>query len=336
MDSDSRSYWIVTIVLLVFAAFFALSETAVSAASRSKIRTKAEKGDPRARKAQKVLLDFEGAVTTLLICTNIVHILLASLVTTMVTRKWGLGAVSVSTVITTIVVFFAGEMLPKSVAKKKPETFTLAVSGVLLVLMKLLSPLSRLLSGIGRFVSDHLADEKELSVTEEEIQDIIEDCTEDGKMDSEQAELLSQALVFAKKKARDIMTPAPEVHAIDNAWSPEEKFGFIKNENHSRIPVYRESMDQCIGMLSVRKYYRAWYRSGKYPALVPLLSKVYYAAPDTDIDELLDRMSAEKVTMAVIREKEKTVGIITVEDILEELVGDIYDENDREPEVKRV
>lgn len=335
MDSDSRSYLTVILILLLLAFFFALCETAISSASRAKLSAEASRGDRRAKKALCVLEDFSKAVTTLLICTNIVHILMASLVTAYVTRNWGLSAVSLSTVLTTIVVFFAGEMLPKSIAKKKPERFSEDTAGVLLFLMKVLSPLSNILSGIGNFVSEHLSDEPEVSVTEEEIQDLIEDYTEDGKMDSEQAELLTQALRFARKKVSDIMTVTEEIRALDAGLPPEEIFSLLKEENHSRIPVYRGSIDHITGMLSVRKYYRAWYRNRQVPKIAPLLSKVYYTVPGTDIDDLLEKMSAARVTMAVVREREndgKTLGIVTIEDILEELVGDIYDENDKEPQ----
>lgn len=330
MDSDSRSYLIISAVLLLLAFLFALTETAISSASRTKLRTGAERGDRSARKALYVLDHFSSAVTTLLICTNIVHILMASLVTTMVTRKWGLNAVSLSTVLTTVVVFFAGEMLPKTISKKRPEFFAMETAGVLMVLMKIFAPLSGILTGIGNFVSARISGEAEVSVTEEEIQDIIEDYTEDGKMDEEQAELLTQALSFEKKKAADIMTVTEEIRAIDDSWSDREKFDFIRNENHSRIPVCHGSIDNITGMLSVRKYFLSWYRTGGFPATKSFIYKVYYADPETDIDDLLEKMSAAKVTMAVVREKDSgaTLGIITIEDILEELVGDIYDEND--------
>ena len=143
MDDGSRlsmTPWIIAIVLLLLAAYFALSETAIASVSRSRIKAKADKGDPRAEKAQYVLDHFDRAVSTLLICTNLVHIAAAAIVTVAVTTRWGLGAVSISTLITTLVVFFVGEMLPKSIAKTYSERFTLANAAALKLLMRLYDP----------------------------------------------------------------------------------------------------------------------------------------------------------------------------------------------------
>ena len=332
MDSDSRSYLIAALFLLILAFFFALCETAISSASKTKLKTSLERGDRRAGRALYVIENFNTAVTTLLICTNIVHILTASLVTAMAIRKWGLSAVSVSTAVTTIVVFFAGEMLPKSIAKKKPEFFAMGTAQVLTVLMKVLKPFSAVLTKIGDLVSSRLSGEQEVSVTEEEIEDIIEDYSEDGIMEEEQAELLTKALSFSKKKAGDIMTAAQDMEALSLDGNPEEIFRFLKGTTHSRIPCYKGSKARIEGMLSVREYFTAWYKGGrKYPEIKDILSKVYFTDPATDIDELLEKMSSEKVTMSVVSENGKALGIITTEDILEELVGDIYDENDRVP-----
>lgn len=334
MDSDSRSYWLTAFVLLFFAAFFALTETAVSSVSQTKVRSKAEHGDRRAEKALYVLSNFEAAVSTLLICTNVVHISIASLVTVCVTRMWGLSAVTAGTLLTTVTVFFFGEMLPKSVAKKKSLEITLITAGTLCVLMRLLKPLSLLLSKIGSFVSKLMKQEQEISVTEEEIQDIIEDMSEDGAIDEVQADLLSSALRFTKRKAADIMTPMAAVAAVDIHDTPENVLDYINRQNHSRVPVYDGDRENILGMLQIRKVFKAWMKKGRAPQFITLLDKVCFTVPETEIDELLDEMSADKCTLAVVREKRsggRALGIVTVEDILEELVGEIYDEEDKAP-----
>ncbi|MBR5896011.1 MAG: DUF21 domain-containing protein, partial [Lachnospiraceae bacterium] len=178
MDDGSRLPWIIAIILLFFAAFFAVAETALASASKNKIKAQLERGDYRAKKALFCLDHFEDAISTLLVCTNIVHISTAALVTVAVTRRWGLSAVSVSTLITTIVVFFAGEMLPKSIAKKYSEKLLLATAGILRFFMGVLAPVSKLLSAIGKiFVKE---EDAEISVTEDELYDIIEDMAEEG------------------------------------------------------------------------------------------------------------------------------------------------------------
>ena len=329
MDSDSRAYWITTLVLLIFAAVFALTETAVSSVSKQRIRSEAEKGNSSAKRVLFILENFDDAITTLLICTNIVHIAMASVVTIAVTRLWGLGAVSLSTVITTVVVFFAGEMLPKSIAKKKPEYFSCAFSAFLCVLMKVLKPLSGLLSRIGKLVSEKIKGEPELTVTEDELHDMIEDLSEEGSIDEEQADLLNSALDFARTKAGMIMTPSEKILAVDIDSAPEDILDFVQEQNHSRFPVYKGNINNIVGMLHIRKFMKSWLRDKKAPDIRPLLDRVYYTYENADIDELLKRMSEKKVTMAVVRDSsKKTVGIVTVEDILEELVGEIYDEED--------
>lgn len=332
MDSDSRSYLFTAIILLFLAAFFALAETAVSSVSVTKVRARADRGDPRAVKALYVLSNFESAVSTLLICTNIVHISAASLVTVCVTRTWGLSAVTAGTLITTVLIFFFGEMLPKSAAKKRPLAITLMIAGIISVLMKILSPVSGILSKIGRLSSKLMKQDQEVSVTEEEIQDIIEDLSEDGAIDAVQADLLSSALEFTKKKAAGIMTCMDSVASVNISDTPENVLEYIKRQNHSRVPVYDGDPLNVVGMLQIRKVFKAWMRKGRAPQFRPLLDKVCFAEPDEDINDLLEKMSSEKCTLAVVRERKnggKALGIVTVEDILEELVGEIYDEEDK-------
>jgi len=335
MDSDSRSYLIISLLLVALAAFFAVTETAISSVSKNRLKMMADRGDARAKKALYVLDHFERAITTLLICTNIVHISVASIVTVAVTRIWGLSAVSISTIVTTIVVFFAGEMLPKSIGKKKPEHFTLSNSGILMVLMKICAPLSAILSKIGVFVSKKLKTEPEVSVTEEELYNIIEDMSEEGSIDEEQADLLSSALRFARKTAGQIMTPVENIAAVNIEDPPEKILKFLREQNHSRVPVYKGNIDHIIGILQVRKVLKSWIVNNKIPRILPLLDHVYYTTPETEVDDLLDYLSEKKATMAVVREKKgegKTLGLVSVEDILEELVGEIYDEDDKKPE----
>lgn len=332
MDGDSRlsmTPWLIAVVLLLLAAYFAVTETAVAAVSRSRIKAKADKGDPRAEKAQYVLDHFDQAVTTLLICTNIVHIAAAAIVTVAVTARWGLSAVSLSTLITTVVVFFAGEMLPKSIAKSCSERFTLANSGTLKLLMAVFRPLSAALSAIGERAASLTRGDPEISVTEDELYDLIEDMTEEGTLDEEQGELISSALQFGDVTVESILTPRVDLEAIDIEDSPEEVLAQIKAQNHSRLPVYEGSIDNVIGILQIRKYIKAYLRLGGAVDLRPLLDEPLFIHQSTKIDELLPILSKRKQNLAVITDNYGgTLGIVTVEDILEELVGEIWDEDD--------
>ncbi len=329
MDDGSRLPWIIAIALLFCAAYFGVAETAFASASRNKIKTSAERGDTRARNALFVLDQFDRAVTTILIGTNIVHIAIASIVTVAVTRRWGLSAVTLSTVLTTIAVFFAGEMLPKSIAKKYPERLSKATAPSLRFLMLLFWPLSSLLALIGRGAAALTKGEAEISVTEDELYDIIEDMTEEGSLDEEQGDLISSALQFGEVTVESILTPRVDLEAIDIEDSLEEILSQVKSQNHSRLPVYEKSVDNIIGILQIRRFIKAYLREGQALDLRALLDEPFFIHQSTNIDELLPLMSKNRANMAVVTDNYGgTLGIVTVEDILEELVGEIWDEDD--------
>ena len=329
MDGDSRLPFILAILLLFCAAYFAVAETAFASASRNKIKTAADRGDSRAETALYVLDHFDRAISTLLIGTNIVHIAAASLVTVAVTRLWGLNAVSISTIVTTIVVFFAGEMLPKSIAKKYPERLSKATAPSLRFFMFLFWPISSLLTLIGRGAAALTKGDPEISVTEDELYDIIEDMTEEGSLDEEQGDLISSALQFGEVTVESILTPRVDLEAIDIEDSLEEILSQVKSQNHSRLPVYEGSVDNIIGILQIRRFIKAFLREGQALDLRSLLDQPFFIHQSTKIDELLPLMSKNRANMAVVADNYGgTLGIVTVEDILEELVGEIWDEDD--------
>ena len=301
----------------------------MASASRSRIKASAERGDFRAKKTLYVLDNFDLAISTLLICTNIVHIAAASIVTLAVTRKWGVSAVSISTIITTIVVFFAGEMLPKSVAKKYSDTLALSCAPVLCFFMKLFAPLSKLLTWIGQAAAKLTPGDSQISVTEDELYDIIEDMTEEGSLDEDQGDLISSALQFGDVTVESVLTPRVDIVAININSSHAELLSLIKSTNHSRLPVYEGSIDNIIGVLQIRKYIKAYLRLGENLDIKPMLDEVLFVHQSTNIDELLPILSKRKLNIAVVTDNYGgTLGIVTVEDILEELVGEIWDEDD--------
>ena len=329
MDDGSRLPWIIAVLLLFCAAFFAVAETAYASCPKSRVKAAAERGDTRAKTALLILDDFDKAISTLLICTNIVHIATASIVTVAVTKMWGLSAVSISTIVTTIVVFFAGEMLPKSIAKKYSEPLALATGPVLRFLMKVFTPLSALLTWVGQSAAKLTPDETPVSFTEDELYDIIEDMTEEGSLDEQQGELISSALQFGEVTVESVLTPRVDLVAVDISSSLENILAVIKTTNHSRLPVYEGSIDNIIGVLQIRKFIKAYLRLGNNLDLRPLMDEVFFIHQSTNIDELLPVMSKRKLNMAVVTDNYGgTLGIVTVEDILEELVGEIWDEDD--------
>ena len=330
MDDGSQSTWLIVILLLFAAMFFAIAETAFASVSRVRLKTDAERGDKRAEKALYVTDHFDRAITTLLICTNIVHIATASIVTVYVTKRWGISAVSISTLITTLVVFFFGEMLPKSIARKYSEQLSLATAGTLRFRMTVLKPAAVLLTAIGNAAARMLKGEDEAAVTESDIYDIIEDMAEEGTINEEQSELISSALQFGDVTVESILTSRVDVAAIDINMPQEAILQFIKEQNHSRLPVYEGTIDNIIGILHIRKYIRYYIRKGEALDIKPLLYEPYFIHQSTKIDDLLTIMSRKKINIAVVTDNYGgTLGIVTDEDILEELVGEIWDEDDR-------
>ena len=337
LDDGSKPPLLGVIILLLTAAYFALTETSISSVSKNKLKVASDRGDARAKKVLSILERFDQAITTILIGTNIVHIATASVVTVYVTKKWGLSFVTLSTILTTITVFFFGEMLPKSIAKKYPEKISKICVYPLSVFMVIFKPLSALLTFIGQTAAKHAPEDSQISVTEDELQNIIEDMTEEGTLDENQSELITSALQFGDVTVESILTPRVDVCALDVEEEPSEIIKTIKEESHSRLPVYEGSIDNIIGVLQIRKYLKSYLQNGKTPNLREMLDKVYYAPQSMEIHELLPEMSKRKLNMAIITDSYGgTLGIVTVEDILEELVGEIWDEDDviEEPIVK--
>ncbi len=329
MDDGSRLPWIVAIIFVLLAAFFAVTETAAASSSRTRIKIAADRGDKRAANAMYALEHFDQAISTLLICTNITHIATASIVTVQVTRLWGLAYVSVSTIVTTIVMFFAGEMLPKSIAKKNSEALLLACAGPLCMLMKIFAPVSAFLTTIGQAAARLTKGDMPVSVTEEELYDLIEDMAEEGTLDESQSDLISSALQFGSVTVESILTPRVDMAAIDIAMNGREILEVVKAQKHSRLPVYEGTTDHIIGILQIRKFIKAWLHQGENMDIRGLLDEPVFIHQSTYIDDLLPAMSKGKQNIAIVTDNYGgTLGLVTMEDMLEELVGEIWDEDD--------
>ena len=320
---------LIILALLLFADYFAVCETSFAAVSRIRLKTAMERGDRRANKAMYVCEHFDKAITTILIGTNIVHLSCASYVTVLVTRRWGLSAVTLSTFVTTLVVFFVGEMLPKSIAKKYSLRLALGTASSLAFFMHLLTPVSFVLTKIGEFASSLTKGDSEVSVTEDELYDIIENMTDEGDLDSEQGDLVHSALAFGDLTAESILTARVDMETIDVDDPLEEILSQVKASRHSRIPVYQDSVDNIIGVLQIRRFMREYLQKREKTDLRSLLDEPYFVHQSAKIDELLSVMSSKKINMTIVTDSYGgTVGIVTVEDILEELVGEIWDEDD--------
>ena len=261
---------------------------------------------------------------------QIINLSYASIVTVFVSRTWGLSYVTLSTIIATIVLFFAGEMIPKSIAKKRSEDILIACAGSLKLLMKIITPLAMILAAIGELAGRLAKTETEITVTEDELYDIIENMEEEGAIDEEQSDLFSSALKFSDITIDSIMTPRVDMVAIDVDDDIANIVSLIKNTNRSRIPVYQKTQDNIIGILMAKKFLKAYVENRELKDIRPLLDKAYFTVSSIAIDELLEKMTQLKESMAIISDNHGgTLGLVTVEDILEELVGEIWDEDDK-------
>ncbi len=315
--------------LLAMAAYFALAETAVTSVSRIRLKLRSDRGERRAEQALSVLDRFDQAIATILIGTNIVHLSAATLTTVTVIRTWGAQWVALGTALCTVAVFFAGEMLPKSIAKRYSERCALGVAPSLCFFMRVFAPLARALSSVGEVISRLFKGEPEITVTEDELYDIIETMTDEGELDEERGELVHSALEFGDVTVERVFTPRVDMAALDVEEEPEKVLAFLRAELHSRIPVYEGSIDNIIGVLSIRRYIRSYLRTGEYPDLRSLLDEPCFVHQSASIDELREELNRRKLSLAIVTDNYGgTVGIVTIEDILEELVGEIWDEDD--------
>ena len=316
------------VFFLLCSAFFACTETAYTAVSKVRLRTLADKGNKRAQKALWICDRFDKTLTTILVGNNVFHAACASLSALLVLRQFGEAAVAVGTVVTTVIVYLFAEMLPKSLAKARAEEIALLFSGSMVLQVKLLTPISAIFSGISNGLARFFSDGEESTVTEEDLISIIDTLEDEGVLEPEQMELVNSAMEFRDKVARDIMIPIEFVEAVPSTMPTPELVKVAAALSYSRLPVYEGSRDNIVGILPVNLFLSGQV-SGKPVPLRKLLMKPYVFDSNTEISTLLQRMRLNKLHMVfVVDENRKKVGIITMEDLLEELVGDIQDESD--------
>ena len=312
----------------MLSAYFSSSETAYTAANKVRLRTLADKGNKRAKRAIWVCDRFDKTLTTILVGNNIVNNAIASLSSLIFLSQYGESAVLYGTIITTLIVYLFGEVLPKSLAKARPEGLALAYSGSMILLVRVLTPISALFSVISKLLGKFLSAESQQTVTEEELVSIIETIEDEGVLEPEKQALVNSAMEFREKVAEDIMVPLDQVVTIPSNMPLQELADLAKNSAYSRLPVYERKEGNIVGILPVNAFLSS-YIAGKRTPLRKLLLKPYVFDKGIEISELLQRMRLNKLHMVfLIDENRRKVGIITMEDLLEELVGDIQDEND--------
>ena len=329
MDSTgSIGYLIVFLISIFLSAYFASSETAYASVSRVRLRTMMEKGNKKAKTALWVCDRFDKTLSTILIGNNVFHAACASVSTLLVIRSFGEELVGVGTVITTLIVYLFAEMIPKSLAKVRSEELALLYAPSMRLLVRVLTPISAIFSGISSLMSRLFSATEQKTVTEEELISIIETIEDEGVLDPEKQALVNSAMEFREKVAEDIMIPMENVVSVPSTISAKKLAEFLKNSPYSRIPVYEGAKNNVVGILPANIFMSSFV-SGKPVLLRKILLKPYIFDSKTEVSVLLQRMRLNKLHMVFVTdEKRNKIGMITMEDVLEELVGEIQDESD--------
>lgn len=328
---DSPAGSIIFFILLIFAsAYFSGTEISLASVNRIHMMSRASKGEKAAERVLYILDNFDEALSVLLVGNNIVNISCATLATVIAAEIWGPYAVSISTVVTTVIIFIFGEMLPKCFAKSCNERFAEATSASLLFLMKVIKPLSITFTSISKGISGLFKKhaENQVTMTEDELNDIVENISEEDGFDEDTGKLVKSALQFSNLSAKEVMVPWDNVEKICTSQKTPEILKFVKKTVHSRVPVV-DRYGELKGILQIRKYLKAYVRPNQNIILARVMDYPYFVKADMTIDDVLTNMSNHRRNMAVVKNSEgEIIGILTVEDILEELVGEIYDEDD--------
>lgn len=341
MDSSCIPLWIVFAICVVGGAYFAATESSFSAVNKIKVKTLADDGNRRAKGVMYVLNKFDKALTTLLVGNNVTKIAGASVFTLIATKvatetyqkdENFINSFAFSilcSAISTAIIFLFSEMIPKSFANDRAQSVSLFFQGSLRLLMKILAPFAAFFGLISSGASRLFASkEPEPSITEDELSEIIETAEEEGVVDEEQGDMLKSALEFGETTVGDIMTMAKDIDALNIAANTGEVLEVIRNTNFSRIPVYSGTPGRIIGTLRVRNFLTE-YRTNPKVKVRSLLVAPYFVRDNVKIDGLLTDMRQHKRHMAIVQDaKRQVVGLVTIEDILEELVGEIFDEED--------
>ena len=330
MDDSPAGSILLFVILIFCSAYFSGTEISLASVNRIHMMSRAAKGNRGAKRVLYLLDHFDEALSVLLIGNNVVNIGCATLSAVLAAQIWGNFAISFSTVITTAVIFLFGEMLPKCFAKSCNEEFAEKASGILVVLMKILKPLSFFFTALSSLVSRPFRKhtENQVTMTEDELQDIVENISEETGFDKDTGKLVQSAMRFSNSSALDVMVPWSEVQTIPMSLKKPQILEIVKETVHSRIPVIDRS-GAVKGILQIRKFLKAYSKYGPNFMLASVLDYPYYVRADRPIDELLTEMSNHRRNLAIVRsEQGEILGILTVEDILEELVGEIYDEDD--------
>ena len=331
MDDGNSTVLLAILVLVALSAFFSASETAFSSLNRVRLKVRADDGDVRAARAVKLIDRYDDLLSAILIGNNIVNIASASLATVFFTRLFQDNGPTISTVVMTAIVLIFGEVTPKSLAKEMPEDCAVMVAPVIHALMMVFSPLNALFRAWKRLLQKLFHLKNVDTITEDELISIVSEAHNDGTLNESESELIRSAIEFDDLEVESILTPRVDMEAVEDTVSMKELADCFEESGFSRIPVYHESIDNVIGVVLEKDFFPAYVEGTA--DLEHLITEVEYTTGHTKISELLHQLQKNQNHMAiVIDEFGGTQGLVTLEDILEELVGEIWDEHDEATE----
>jgi len=327
MGSDILPSLIIIVICIILSAYFSATETAFSSLNKTKIKTMAEKGQKRAKLVCNLVDEYDKLISTILIGNNIVNILLSSIGTVLFVKIYGNLGATISTVVVTIVVLIFGEITPKSIAKDFPEKFAVFSAPLINFFIIIFTPLNFIFTQWKKFISKFFRIKKDIGMSQEELLMFVEEVQQDGSIDENEEQLLKNIIEFSDISAEDILTHRVDVEAVPIDISKDELINFFAEKGFSRVPVYRENIDDIVGVINQKDFFIKGVASDK--DITNYMTKAYSVPRNMKIDKLLKVFQKDKIHMAIVLDDlGGTLGIVTMEDILEEIVGEIWDEYD--------
>ncbi len=328
LDGDSTISIVFLVILIALSAFFSATETAFLSFNKVKMNTAAQDGNKKAQKILDLYDKYDKLISTILIGNNIVNIAASSIATVLLVETWKIkNGATIATLAMTLIVLICGEITPKRIAKEAPDKITFATYPFIKFLTVILTPLSFLLNLWQKLVARIFKAEEDTGLTEDELITIVDEAQLDGGIDEDEGELIRSAIEFNDVEVRDITTPRVDVSAVPASATTEEIAAVFYETGYSRLPVYDGTVDNIIGILHEKDFYYMRHKGASN--FKSAMGKAVYVSEHVQISDLLKKFQLEKAHMAVVLDDfGGTLGICTLEDIIEELVGDIWDEHD--------
>ena len=326
---DSISSILILVLLITMSAYFSATETAYSSLNKIKLKSIANKGNKKAKLALELSEKYDSVISTILIGNNIVNIATASLATVLFTKLLGSSGVTVSTIVMTILILIFGEISPKSIAKDIPESFAIVSAPLLNAFCIILKPVNNLFCLWKKVINKVFKIQKHSGITEDEILTIAEEAENEGGINPQQLEIIKSAIELNDQEVIEAFTPRVDMVAIKDNCSKEELLNLFIESGFSRIPVYHDNIDNVIGIINEKDLINIVVNN-KNEEISSIIKPLNVIQPHMKLSQLLKLLQNNKSHMALIADEYGgTMGIITLEDILEELVGEIWDEHDK-------